>query len=73
MKGSSKQSFYLQISGEEGGGGEWHFPLNFDKIKKNLHFLTTETNAHLHVDLIIGLPGETVESFANNLKISFFI
>lgn len=43
--------------------------LNFEKIKKNLHFLTTETNAHLHVDLIIGLPGETVESFANNLNI----
>jgi hypothetical protein len=43
--------------------------LNFDKIKKNLHFLETETNAHLHVDLIIGLPGETVESFGNNLNI----
>lgn len=42
--------------------------LNFDKIKKNLHFLETETNAHLHVDLIIGLPGENIESFGDNLN-----
>ncbi|MBI9071787.1 MAG: DUF4080 domain-containing protein [Melioribacteraceae bacterium] len=43
--------------------------LNFKKIKENLHFLETETNAHLHVDLIIGLPGETVESFGANLNL----
>ncbi len=42
--------------------------MDFDKIKKNLHFLEEQTNAHLHVDLIIGLPGETIESFANNLN-----
>jgi radical SAM superfamily enzyme YgiQ (UPF0313 family) len=30
----------------------------------NLRWLRTQTNAHLHVDLIAGLPGETVESFA---------
>ncbi|MFA8341890.1 MAG: DUF4080 domain-containing protein [Rhodothermaceae bacterium] len=42
--------------------------LNLQKIKENLHFLETETNAHLHVDLIIGLPGESVKSFAENLN-----
>jgi hypothetical protein len=42
-------------------------PLNMQKIEENLHFLTTQTNAHLHLDLIIGLPGESKESFAKNL------
>ena len=41
--------------------------MNFEKIKENLHFLETETNAHLHVDLIVGLPGESIESFGDNL------
>jgi radical SAM superfamily enzyme YgiQ (UPF0313 family) len=30
---------------------------------ENLRWLRTESNAHLHVDLIAGLPGETLESF----------
>jgi hypothetical protein len=30
----------------------------------NLRWLRTESNAHLHVDLIAGLPGEDVASFA---------
>jgi hypothetical protein len=42
--------------------------LFWDKIEKNLRFLETETTAHMHVDLIIGLPGETIESFAQNLN-----
>lgn len=42
--------------------------LDFEKIKENLHFLQNSTNVHLHVDLIIGLPGETVESFGQNLN-----
>ena len=37
-----------------------------DKIKDNLAFLSKETNAHMHIDLIIGLPTETIESFASN-------
>lgn len=45
--------------------------LDFVKIKENLKFLEEETKVHLHVDLIIGLPGETIESFANNLNILF--
>ncbi len=42
--------------------------LNFEKIKENLDFLEHQTNAHLHVDLIVGLPGESLESFAENLN-----
>jgi len=41
--------------------------LNIEKIKDNLAFLENETNAHIHVDLIIGLPGESMESFGENL------
>jgi radical SAM superfamily enzyme YgiQ (UPF0313 family) len=42
--------------------------LDMEKIKQNLTFLQHETKAHLHVDLIIGLPGESVESFAKGLN-----
>jgi len=42
--------------------------MDLEKVKQNLYFLDNYTNAHLHVDLIIGLPGESVESFKNNLN-----
>lgn len=42
--------------------------LNLEKITENLGFLDQETNAHLHIDLILGLPGETVEDFGRNLN-----
>ncbi len=35
-----------------------------DKTEANLRWLVNESNAHLHTDLIFGLPGETLESFA---------
>lgn len=41
--------------------------LNIPKIEENLAFLENETNAHIHVDLIIGLPGESIDSFGENL------
>ncbi len=41
--------------------------LDIDKIQRNLNFLDNETKAHLHVDLIVGLPGESLESFGKNL------
>ena len=41
--------------------------LDFDRIRTNLAFLEGETTAHLHVDLIVGLPGETIEQFGRNL------
>jgi len=37
---------------------------NYTKIKENIQFLANETGVHLHTDLIVGLPGESVASFA---------
>ena len=34
------------------------------KTADNLRWLVTESRAHVHADLIFGLPGETLESFA---------
>lgn len=45
-----------------------HRRLDMDKITDNLRFLEEQTNAHLHVDLIIGLPGESADSFGRNLN-----
>lgn len=42
-------------------------PLKLDKIKENIKFLEQETKAHIHLDLIVGLPGESLESFGANL------
>ncbi len=39
--------------------------LNIDKVKENISFLINYTKVHLHSDLIIGLPGETIESIAD--------
>jgi len=41
--------------------------LKLDKIKSNIAFLENETTAHIHLDLIVGLPGESLESFGANL------
>ena len=35
-----------------------------DQTEANLHWLRTQSHAHLHTDLIFGLPGETLECFA---------
>jgi radical SAM superfamily enzyme YgiQ (UPF0313 family) len=37
---------------------------NYAKLEDNLRYLRANTGAHLHADLIIGLPGESVESIA---------
>lgn len=42
-------------------------PLKIDKIIDNLRFLENETSAHMHLDLIVGLPGESIEGFGRNL------
>lgn len=34
------------------------------KLEENLRYLRAETGVHIHADLIAGLPGETLESFA---------
>lgn len=36
---------------------------NYDRLEENFHFLRGKTGVHIHADLIVGLPGETVESF----------
>ncbi len=41
--------------------------LNIPKIVENITFLEQETSAHIHLDLIVGLPGESLESFGKNL------
>ena len=37
---------------------------NYERLADNFHFLRRETGVHIHADLIVGLPGETLESFA---------
>jgi radical SAM superfamily enzyme YgiQ (UPF0313 family) len=37
---------------------------NDDKLADNFRFLRSQTGVHIHADLIVGLPGETPESFA---------
>jgi radical SAM superfamily enzyme YgiQ (UPF0313 family) len=37
---------------------------NYERMADNFDFLRNETRVHIHADLIVGLPGETVESFA---------
>ncbi len=42
-------------------------PLKLEKIKENIRFLESQTKAHMHLDLIVGLPGETLEGLGKNL------
>ncbi len=37
---------------------------NYERMADNFIFLRQETSVHIHADLIVGLPGETPESFA---------
>ncbi len=37
---------------------------NNEKSKENIRWLRNETHAHLHTDIIMGLPGESIESIA---------
>ena len=37
---------------------------NNAKLKENFRFLRDHTGVHIHADLIVGLPGESLESFA---------
>ena len=40
---------------------------NLTKMADNFRFLREQTHAHVHADLIVGLPGETLESFGAGL------
>ncbi len=37
---------------------------NLQRLEENFRFLRSQTGVHIHADLIVGLPGETLESFA---------
>jgi radical SAM superfamily enzyme YgiQ (UPF0313 family) len=37
---------------------------NYERLTDNFQFLRRKTGVHIHADLIVGLPGETLESFA---------
>lgn len=39
-----------------------------DKAKANLEWIKQNTNAYIHADLIFGLPGESLESFAQSFN-----
>ena len=41
---------------------------NIEKTVENIHWLQEQSNAHIHADLIFGLPGETLESFADGFN-----
>ena len=36
---------------------------NYDRLTDNFKFLRERTGVHIHADLIVGLPGENIESF----------
>jgi radical SAM superfamily enzyme YgiQ (UPF0313 family) len=37
---------------------------DYQQLEENLRFLRSQTGVHIHADLIVGLPGESLESFA---------
>lgn len=37
---------------------------DYAKVEENMRFLREKTGVHTHADLIVGLPGESIESFA---------
>jgi hypothetical protein len=37
---------------------------DYDRLEDNFRFLRQQTGVHIHADLIAGLPGESLESFA---------
>ena len=37
---------------------------DYERMADNFNFLRKATSIHIHADLIVGLPGETIESFA---------
>lgn len=41
---------------------------NNEKAAENIRWLCSQSHAHLHVDLIAGLPGETMDSFAQGFN-----
>jgi len=44
---------------------------NNDQAKENIRWIRDNSNAYIHADLIFGLPGESVDSFANSFNTLF--
>jgi hypothetical protein len=44
---------------------------NTERLADNFRFLRQHTGTHLHADLIVGLPGETLESFGQGFDALF--
>ena len=42
---------------------------DYEKVKDNFKFLAAETGVHTHADLIVGLPGENLQSFGKGFDI----
>jgi radical SAM superfamily enzyme YgiQ (UPF0313 family) len=38
---------------------------NYEKLADNFNYLRNQTGVHIHADLIVGLPGESLESFGH--------
>ena len=51
------QTFNLEVSGLISRRQD------YGRLADNLRFLREQTGVHIHADLIVGLPGETMESF----------
>ena len=43
-------------------------PLNLEKIEHNITYLSEHTTAHMHLDLILGLPGQNLEEIKHDLN-----
>lgn len=41
---------------------------DFQKVEQNFIYLKEKTHVHTHADLIVGLPGESIESFAQGFN-----
>lgn len=63
-KGALQFEIGLQTLNEEVAKRISRFNI-WEKVVDNFNFLTQQTQVHIHADLILGLPGETLESFAN--------
>ena len=47
--------------------------MDLEKVRTNIHRLAAADNIHLHLDLILGLPFETPETFRHSFNEAFFL
>jgi len=61
-RGSLQFEVGIQTFNEE-VGGLIKRRQNYERLENNLRFLRNNAGVHIHADLIVGLPGESLESF----------